>query len=539
MKGWTMNGPDGPRIESAMQMLGLFLGELSGRVGGWEQQLLQDPAQLGEVEREVHQCFVRGSGMVVVGLLAVASASQRLEQSSEEARRSFGYGLSQGRERTVRISFLGGLVFWFTSLYCAAASGGRGQAGSKRPGVHIEQAQFGIVKGDTPEVESRVSRQAALSPSLELAQEELGRTGLSMSCKRVRRISAQCGNDLLRLRAWRLEQWRTGTLAVGNELKGKRVTVQIDGGRTRIRSKLRGPEAVLEELNADGRVCGDALGRSRRRAVRTFDGAWREPKLVTIYVHDDDGRMTKGSQATIDGTLEGPNAMADLVAMHLHRLGGATAASITFASDGAPWIWNRVKWICDAAKIGSEVKIHEVLDCCHAVHHLSAALREYGASDEARKPLYRDYRTRVRNGQWREVVDELQELRDQSIRPTGAMQREIDYLRRNGQAGRMAYPHFRGLGIPLGSGGIESTIRRVVNQRLKGSGMFWLAEGAESMLQLRAMVVSKRWDEAISARNRMNCQTRLVSWHWTPSCNAEDETETESPNKPQFPAISP
>ncbi len=33
--------------------------------------------------------------------------------------------------------------------------------------------------------------------------------------------------------------------------------------------------------------------------------------------------MVKESQATIDGTMKGPDAIAELVAMHLHRLGAA------------------------------------------------------------------------------------------------------------------------------------------------------------------------------------------------------------------------
>jgi hypothetical protein len=36
----------------------------------------------------------------------------------------------------------------------------------------------------------------------------------------------------------------------------------------------------------------------------------------------------------------------------------------------------------------------------------------------------------------------------------------------------------------LGSGAIESSIRRVINLRLKGNGIFWLEENAEAILAL-------------------------------------------------------
>jgi len=69
---------------------------------------------------------------------------------------------------------------------------------------------------------------------------------------------------------------------------------------------------------------------------------------------------------------------------------------------------------------------------------------------------------------------------------------EISYLQRHGDAGRLAYPFFKGLGLTLGSGAIESSIRRVINMRLKGNGIYWCQDNAESMLQLRSLVISNR-----------------------------------------------
>ena len=40
-------------------------------------------------------------------------------------------------------------------------------------------------------------------------------------------------------------------------------------------------------------------------------------------------------------------------------------------------------------------------------------------------------------------------------------------------------------GLPMGSGAIESAIRRVINLRLKGNSIFWAEENAEGMLQFR------------------------------------------------------
>jgi hypothetical protein len=75
---------------------------------------------------------------------------------------------------------------------------------------------------------------------------------------------------------------------------------------------------------------------------------------------------------------------------------------------------------------------------------------------------------------------------------------EIAYLRRHGEAGRLKYPTFRGLGVPIGSGAIESSIRRVVNMRIKGNAIFWRQDMAEAMLQLRRRALTDRWDESLA-----------------------------------------
>ena len=186
-------------------------------------------------------------------------------------------------------------------------------------------------------------------------------------------------------------QWRAGLLPAGDELCGQRVSVQIDGGRTKIRYRLRAVSPQPEPLDKDGMVIMNVPGRSKQRAKKTFDSEWREPKLVTIFVHDEQGRMVKKSRATIDGTFLGPDAIAELVAMHLHRLGAAKAASITFACDGAPWIWDRIDRMVAMAKIDKALSIYQVLDNCHAAHHVSLALAALGMNEKNACPSIENF----------------------------------------------------------------------------------------------------------------------------------------------------
>jgi hypothetical protein len=119
--------------------------------------------------------------------------------------------------------------------------------------------------------------------------------------------------------------------------------------------------------------------------------------------------MVRGSRPVIDGTLQGPDALIELVAFHLHRLGAAKANVVTFAADGAPWIWKRLDWI--VAQVGLEqYRVVEVLDWCHAVHHLSVALAALPLAEGQRKEHYNRLRGLLKEGQSRNVIAELEAL---------------------------------------------------------------------------------------------------------------------------------
>jgi hypothetical protein len=510
--GISVNDRYAPEIESVEEMVGRFQAELMTVLPKWKDRLASDPSSLEELERDVHQMHARGADLVVAGLVAIVMKRPDFEEAAKQTRKDYRFALARGTNRKVSIRLLGGLVIWMASLYCAPRKKLFGSQDENVPGLYIEQAQFGFAKGCSGGLQSRVARQAALSPSLKLAQQELERNGLHLNVKTVDRITRQCGEGLLALRRHELLQFREGKLPAGSEFANQRISVQIDGGRTKLRGALRARTADAEDLNADGLPQENVPGRSKTRAKKTFDAEWREPKLVTIFVHNEKGRMEKKSQAVIEGSFLGPDALAELVAMHLHRLGAAKALSVTFVSDGATWIWDRLPTIIKLAKL-ENVTVHEVLDCCHAAHHISLALAALGLSDKERMPLYREQRSLLRNGQWRRVVEELTELGDAD---NEKLQTELAYLRKHGEAGRLKYPYFRSLGLPLGSGAIESSIRRVINLRLKGNGIFWLEENAEAMLQVRSQVISGRWDNRIKQMRKHLTYDGRTEWSFEP-----------------------
>jgi hypothetical protein len=72
--------------------------------------------------------------------------------------------------------------------------------------------------------------------------------------------------------------------------------------------------------------------------------------------------------------------------------------------------------------------------------------------------------------------------------------------------------------LPCGSGAVESTIRRVVNQRLKAPGTFWLEQNAEGMLLLRSYLKAGRFDDLIDWS-----LLSAASW-WAPGPQPRDLT---------------
>jgi hypothetical protein len=406
------------------------------------------------------------------------------------------------------------------TLYCSPrgrTGKGRGPEGS---GLYPELAAYRISEGCSPNVQAEVGRLVGLLP-IEQARAELARKGQEQDEKAVRRIAGELGAQMLATRTRDLMRFRAGELPAGNEFAGKSVAAEIDGGRVRVRT-------IVKKTRVSG--------KTKRKKFRV---EWREPKVVILFEVDKKGRMVRGSRPVIDGTLQGPDALIELVAFHLHRMGAAQAKVVTFAADGAPWIWKRLDWI--VAQVGLEpCRVVEVLDWCHAVHHLSVALAALPLADGQRKELYNRLRGLLKKGKSRLVIAELKTLAVGEDNDSSVW-REIRYLTKHSDAGRLRYNCFRCRGVPMGSGAIESTIRRVINLRLKGNGIYWTEDNAEAVFQLRAAVVSGRWEEILEHTREAMARDRRTDWRWTPpECLAElkalddeDEELTQTSTKKQ------
>jgi hypothetical protein len=384
------------------------------------------------------------------------------------------------------------LVVWITTIYCGPKRRTAKRRGPEGTGRYPELAALGIRKGATPALQSQVGRLTASLPSIELARDALRQHGLTLDEKTVHRMARQLGAEVLTARTRQLQRYREGRLPAGEDLAGQHVVAQVDGGRVRIRTQIETKKRK---------------GVKHRRKIRI---EWREPKLLILYKSDRRGRMVRGTRPWIDGTLEGPDHLMELLALHLHRLGAAQAQRISFVADGAPWIWNRLTWV--EQRVGLDPKrIERILDLYHATHHISLALKALGLSESERDATYQALRRQLRAGRSGEVVAALRALA-QGQPEEAEVWVEIEFLRKHEP--HLRYDWFRYRGRPLGSGAIESAMRRVINLRLKGNGIYWCEENAEAMLVLRAAVMTGRWPEVMERAHEAMASDRHRDWRW-------------------------
>jgi hypothetical protein len=220
--------------------------------------------------------------------------------------------------------------------------------------------------------------------------------------------------------------------------------------------------------------------------------------------------------------------------MHLHRLGAAQAEVVVFLADGAPWIWERLGWVVKRVGLDQK-KVAYALDWCHALHHVGLALAAVGLPEAEHRRVFKKLRKGLMKGEAAAVLNELERLGEKHGM-LEAMVTPVAYLDKHLEAGHLDYDEMRRRGLPIGSGAIESAIRRVVNQRLKGNGLMWCEGNAEGMLLLRAAALTGRWDEEMQRALQSACADGYRDWHWS-SPDMPIQLKAEVEVKPPVPQV--
>src|SRR2546427_332844 len=224
-------------------------------------QAVTSPQELEALERDIRQ-RTDGWGSLLVGYhMQQALEAVALQAEKEQLVNHWPHPLKNDGKVRVMIRTAQGLAVPVRVTYYRRK--GQRRASKRSAGVYAGLMLLGIYDRCTPALASEVSLFAAMLGSLDEAQAVLADRGVELDTKTVRTIAYRYA-----ARA-RLEQ-QGDHAAFEDSVAGRRVVISSDGGRIRLRETKRGPKTKK--------------GRQR------YTGAWREPKVLIIYVVDAEGK---------------------------------------------------------------------------------------------------------------------------------------------------------------------------------------------------------------------------------------------------------
>ena len=349
----------------------------------------------------------------------------------------------------------------------------RTKRGSKGVGHYPVLEALGIRDGVSPATRSQIALFTVQAGSYQEALVLLAERGLAVDGSTLQRIAQASARADIQLREAALATARALPIPSDGPLKGHRVRVSLDGGRVRTRQSWP--------------------GRKTQSGRHRFDTPWREPRVLVIDILDDEGWADPLRLPLYDVVLEDADTTFALVGGYLRLLGAAQAQVVEFIADGADWIWDRTDALRQQAEIPADRWV-EVVDFYHASEHLYAALELCrNLSPCERQQLFEDLRHRLRTEPdgVEQVMDRLQpEVR---ARRAKKMKTAIGYFEKH--ATRMAYTRLDDQHLPVGSGVVESAVRRIINLRFKAPGTFWAENTVAELMHLRACFKAGRWQE--------------------------------------------
>jgi len=228
---------------------------------------------------------------------------------------------------------------------------------------------------------------------------------------------------------------------------------------------------------------------------------WREVKVAVLARL---GRRSKSDapqlhQRRLVAVLGSINVLRPRLWLEALRQGVLTAPQVVWLSDGGVGFWGIYTACFAAYAIG-------ILDFYHAAQNLWKGAKAWldGRSRKARH-WFVSARHRLRHGETDVVLNDIAaalELGGLPETARKALKNLYDYL--DTHQHHIQYEKFKELGLPIGSGMVESACKWLIQQRFKGVGMRWSETGFNHLLHLRLAWVNGRFDELFAPEDSPN-----------------------------------
>jgi len=341
---------------------------------------------------------------------------------------------------------------------------------------------------------------------------------VDISGKHVQRVTERLGTERLRERDREVEAFRRRELRPQRKEPPRVVAVHVDAGKAQMRED-DGCRGVRQPRWADTKVaCLNSYSAPScdRDPLPEPPAAFLDPPAVARLVTEVNRVRSQPAPPTPEplgpstdppepkdrpdrprvlvrtavATTQDSEHFGYLVAAEAQRRGFYEAAVKAVLGDGGNWIGplgdtHFPGWL-------------QILDFVHLLGHLyAAALAAFAGKPRRAWGLYERLLRDAWAGRVGKVLVAL-EHHQQRLGPAPPdaprddprceLRRTLVYLRDN--AGRMDYPTYRRLGLPVSSAAVESLIKQF-NQRVKGTEKFWTEHRLEAVLQVRAAYLSQ------------------------------------------------
>lgn len=233
-----------------------------------------------------------------------------------------------------------------------------------------------------------------------------------------------------------------------------------------------GAEHVVAE--ADGTmICTVAPGK--RKGKRPRD--WKEMRLTAAQAQ---GKKQTFYAATFRGVAEVGRRWGQCA----RSAGWGWNSQIHAVGDGAEWIRLQTGEV-----FGRQG--HFLCDFFHVSEYWGAAAQtcRAGAPDRWR----RTQQARLKRGALEKVVEALAEHLEPAETPEENAPVRNGHRYLTNRTDCLDYPRALKLGLPIGSGMMESGHRHVLQARLKKAGAAWLVEHADQIANLRVLRANRQW----------------------------------------------
>jgi len=363
--------------------------------------------------------------------------------------------------RDIHVLFLGGDEIRIVSRFFARNK----KRVKKGKGFHPGLALFGIAERLSPATLDLLAKNAAALGSLHDAQTALADQGIDVS---ITRISTAVRAVALKAKSLRTNDPTVRTL----EIRGRKIVVSVDGGRIRIRENKTGP---------------------RTANYRTlYSTEWREPKLLCVYFLDEHGAVDRSLPPILDGTMRHVDEIFRMLCEYLSMLPMDSETEVLFVADGADCLWKRVHLVENTVKAKGG-RFTALLDYYHMKGYLYDMAGAVKGWTKKKRTQWIHRMTEYLFADDHSSFEREVELLRKNSRKKSVLRTAGNYLLKHSELGHMNYGGVKGRKLPIGSGVIESTVRRVVNLRLKGASVYWKEPMAEAMLLLRCFYKANRW----------------------------------------------